>query len=412
MNGYTLISSIGIGMYKDEGGYRKTKYQFANGETHVSSLFLKTLLETQKRDIRKVILVGTYTSSWDILIPDGGDADPDLWITIKDECKSADGISEESLRLLKTKMLQWHNLPFAFKIHSSHLDADNAEAIFGIYKTISDEIAEDTDILFDITHGFRSMPILIYQALQYDMAQFSNRRIHLIYGEYIDKEAISYVRDLSKYWNFHEISAAITMFEEKLDGEILAKKIKPYWEPGGKCLVRLSEIVKCNFSFQIPDALRQIRNALNSLADDVPQWVKDVHRGLTVIYDRLQSNSVSMCLRAYSKLLEEKQLIAQAVITLQMAVETIITEKYAPDHVGEYEWWQKYGDDFYKKEKRKLSWNDKDALYKIEDLRNAIAHGGNKDKRTKEYPSTANLPGLLKQGNKAADKLFAQIGTM
>jgi hypothetical protein len=109
-------------------------------------------------------------------------------------------------------------------------------------------------------------------------------------------------------------------------------------------------------------------------------------------------------------LLEEKKLITQAVITLQMALETAITEKYASqDYIGDYDWWQKYGDDFYKEEKRKLSREDKDVLYKIEDLRNKIAHGGNKDRHTKEYPSIANLPNLLKQGNKAADKLFAQI---
>jgi CRISPR-associated Csx2 family protein len=410
MNAYTLISSIGTGMYKDEGGYRKTTYHYADGETQVSSLFLETLLKTQKWDIRKVLLVGTYTSSWDMLIPDEGNGDPDLWITLKDECKSPQGISEASLRVLEAKMPQWYKIPFVFKVHASHLDSDNVEDIFGIYKTISSELAEGTDILFDITHGFRSMPILIYQALQYDMPRFPKRRIHLIYGEYIDKEKISYVRDLSKYWDFHEISAAITLFEEKLDGESLAEKIKPYWEAGGKCLIRLSAIVQCNLSFQVPDVLRQINNAFKSVPDDVPHWVQDVCQGLRVLYNRLQADSVSLCLRKYSKLLEEKRLITQGVIALQMALETAITEKYASeDTIGDYDWWQEYGDDFYKKEKNKLSWEYNNALYKIENLRNAIAHGGNRDKKTKEYPSIANLPSLLKQGNRAADQLFAQL---
>jgi hypothetical protein len=201
------------------------------------------------------------------------------------------------------------------------------------------------------------------------------------------------------------------MFEEKLDGKILAKKVAPYWEAGGKSLDCLSEVVECNFAFKIPDVLRQIKNALQSFPEEAPDWVKDVCGELAKIHKRLQSDSVAKCLREYSTLLEEKKLITQAVITLQMAIETAITEKYAStDFIGDYDWWQEYGDDFYKNERRALSREDSDALKEIEHLRNAIAHGGNRYKETKEYPSTANLPGLWKRGNKAADNLFARLG--
>ena len=39
MTDYTLITSIGTGMYKKEGGYRETAYLFGNGKTYTSKLF-------------------------------------------------------------------------------------------------------------------------------------------------------------------------------------------------------------------------------------------------------------------------------------------------------------------------------------------------------------------------------------
>ena len=78
MNEYTLITSIGTGMYKKEGGYRIATYRFNNGKTYESKLFFDAILKTEFKPIKKIIFIGTYTSSWDVLIDDKKDSN--LWI--------------------------------------------------------------------------------------------------------------------------------------------------------------------------------------------------------------------------------------------------------------------------------------------------------------------------------------------
>jgi hypothetical protein len=49
------------------------------------------------------------------------------------------------------------------------------------------------------------------------------------------------------------------------------------------------------------------------------------------------------------------------------------------------------------------------SLQDIENLRNQIAHGGGRDKKTGEYPHLGNLASVLKKGNAAADSFFALL---
>ncbi|GHS91098.1 CRISPR-associated protein [Planctomycetales bacterium] len=414
---YTLISSIGTGMYKKEGGYRQTVYQFADGQKVETALFLTAILQAKKSEIKKVVLIGTRTSSWDALIPDGGNADLDLWGKIQGECLSSDGISDTLLKKLQAKLPEWHDgLPFALKAHTSCVDKDTAGEVFAVYSTIAAEIADHTDILFDITHGFRSMPVLIYQALQLDAIKLQNRRIDLIYGEYIDQEKISHVRDLSPYWDFYEITAAEKLFTDKLDGKLLAEKIQPHWKSGAECLRRLSEIIECNFAFQLPETLNQIKNAIEKKApsSDAQPWVTDAKNELAAIYKKLFHSTTSETLRAYSRLLESKGLLTQAVITLQIALETAVTEKYgAPENIGDYDWWQETGKSKYIEIKKQIESDDgksqSEPLWQIENLRNGIAHGGARDRKSGSFAHIANLPKILKQGNAAADQFLLRL---
>ncbi|MCL2193708.1 MAG: TIGR02221 family CRISPR-associated protein [Treponema sp.] len=348
MKGFTLISCIGTGMYKS--GYRQTKYQFPNkGKECETSFFLKAILETGYRPIQKVILVGTRTSSWDVLIPNAsGDENIDFWETVLKECENKEnGISDESIAELESRLPAWYDgVLFKLAIHSHELTPENVEKIFSTYIDIPNELAPETDILFDITHGFRSMPLLIFQSLQLNAPKIKGSKVELIYGEYIDEEKISYVRDLSQYWGFYEITSAIKLFDEKLDGKLLADKVMPDWESGAKILFRLSEIVEDNLSLEMPEALKQLKNALKDFNEvGKSQWLIDVKNKLDEIYNRLNVDKnekypIAKSVWEYSKLLREKNLITQAVIALHVVVETAIAEKYDPEKIGDYCWFK------------------------------------------------------------------------
>jgi CRISPR-associated DxTHG motif protein len=207
---------------------------------------------------------------------------------------------------LREKLPLWYGIPFSVEFHTDKIDSDTASDVFDVYRTLtnSDKLDIKSDILFDITHGFRSMPILVYQALQFDFEKTGHRNIKIIYGEYKKDEKIAYVRDLSQYWELSIITRAKNLFSNKLDGKLLAEKIKPYWESGAKCLQHFSEIVECNFSLQIPEVLKQINNAVDEFPQNLPKWIIDVKDELSAIYKKLNK------------------------------------------YIGNYEWWQMYGKDF------------------------------------------------------------------
>ena len=154
-----------------------------------------------------------------------------------------------------------------------------------------------------------------------------------------------FVRNLSKYWELSEITSALNEFKAKLDGRLLSKKLENVWDKGSKVLNRLLEIVALNFSLQIWDLLKQMKNVLQEDLSGKPEWVKNIKEELQNIYKRLNKQEVSSALYEYAVLLEEKGLYTQAVIALQVCVETIVAENdgLTYDQFVDYEWMQNYG---------------------------------------------------------------------
>ena len=423
MDGYTLISFIGKGRIKDggkDGEYETTIYQFPDGGKKCeTSLFFEAILKTEyRRPIKKVILVGTRTSSWDQLVADR-DNNEDFFLKIYEECSKkgiCDDSKDDSKSELESRLQGWYGIPFEI-ILTDKINRDNIIDIFTKYGEIPGKLEPKTNILFDITHGFRSMPLLVYQSLQLsvNVQKIFERKVELIYGELnYGVGKISPVHDLSKYWEYYEIGSAIKLFDEKLNGRLLAEKIEKDWESGAKILKRLSDIVECNFSLQIPEALKQLKNVLKDFNENEKQpWHIDVRNKLAEINNRLsvkddEKYPVAMTVWKYSKLLREKKLITQAVIALQVVTETALTEKIDRSKIGDYDWFR--CDDPLSiglKENgrqqliriRGSSEKIKEPLVQLEILRNQIAHGGGKDKgKDKEgnFPHQANIEGILK----------------
>jgi CRISPR-associated Csx2 family protein len=403
-------------------GYQKTTYRFVDSQgkesDYTGNVFLEVLLEAKYRPIAKIILLGTTTSSWDALLADiqiekGVPTDnTELWTQVLDACRGS-GITDVLERELEMILSQKLGVPVIIKTHEPKIDEDTIPDIFPVYNSLIGDIEKNTDILLDITHGFRSMPLFVYQALQFSIAGQSESTVELVYGEYIREHHISFVRNLSLYWHLSTITEAKNLFETVFDGTLLSQKIERYWGKGAKAILRLSEIVECNFSLQIDEFLRQLKNALKEKMQNEPAWVSDVRNFLDDIHNRLSDTSVSKILRKYSKLLEEKGLITQAVIALQVALETAVAEKYAgADYIGDYEWIQNdiYGGKLRIKNIRDTikarNRADFDALLALENMRNKIAHGGSLDRKSNSYPSAASIPAILKKGNRAADIFF------
>jgi CRISPR-associated Csx2 family protein len=396
----TLITSLGAGMYKD--GYRQTTYRFPDGSMHTSALFLDAIL-AHSPDITRVILVGTQTSAWDILCEN----DPDIWTSVKEQCESSGGLRDTSHNAILACLKKRHpDISFVLKIHVPSLDAPFAEAILDIYNSIPDAALPSGPVIFDITHGFRSMPLLIWQALQINADKFASRPVSLVYGEYIESEKVSRVRDLSAYWGFSEIAKAKYAFFNKLDGTPLVPHLQDLWPEGAKTISRLSGIVACNFALQLPECLRQLDNALKAFPASAPRWAASVRDFLLALHARLGKASPHETVLEYARFLTDQKLHTQAVIALQIAVELAI----AGQNHGDYDWWQTQGKPALSDAKKRLPRDTADSLSRLESLRNQIAHGGYKNAfRGGGFPNAENVPSTLDRCIPAVEKLFASL---
>ena len=249
---YTLISCVGTGMFlnknTNEKEYRETNYRFPDGKEKRTKIFIEAMFSCRYKDFEKIILVGTRTSNWGALISENDMEDEEVFnlygeLYLSD--KNGEGIKESNVASLEKYLSKRFGVPVKLYISSALISEETASELFSLYSSIIPEISPESNILFDITHSFRSIPILIYQALQFSLSGSSfGRNVELVYGEYIENEKVSYVRNLSKYWNFSQLSEAINQFATKLDGVKLASLIEDDWPKGAKAIKRISEIAQ------------------------------------------------------------------------------------------------------------------------------------------------------------------------
>ena len=398
---YTLISSLGTGMYKKEG-YQKTNYVIDGKRSFTTRLFMEALLQCQYREINQVVLIGTHTSSWDVLVEGENDYEVNLW----DRLLNKNGnLSEELKSELENYLKERFKIPFIIKVHTDSVDENHISELFECYSSIYPLINEGNDILFDITHGFRSMPMLVYQALQYHFIDTPERKVELVYGEFKPGATQAPIRNLSEYWRYSQISAALHLFQQKLDGFTLAKLIKEEWPAGAKAIETLSDIVQANFALRFQEVLRQIHNALENTPENAPEWIEKIKETLKKVENLKDEKSTARTLCNYSKYLYDLNLNTQAIITLQNCIETAMAEKSGDEkNIGDYEWWQNEGK--IKFSNAASETRTKKPLKVLEYFRNSVAHAGGRNPDTKALPSTASMPGVYEKGFDAAKKLL------
>lgn len=402
---YTLISFVGTGIKKD-GEYQSTRYVFPDKKEFETKKFAEALLELEYRNFSKVIFLGTTTSAWE-MFAEGND---DLCMKLM-EARSDKSFSEELKKELENYLSEKLHIPVVIKYHTDRIDEDTSLEIFNLYSSIVPEIT-DENILVDITHSFRSMPIMLYQAMQFSVSRNEKiKNVELVYGEYTSDEKCSYVRNLSSYWKYSRITNAVSIFEEKLDGFALADLIEKYWESGSKAIKRFSEVVQTNFCLQVVEVSKQLKNSLTKYPENAPAYLDKVKNSVEKICRLIsaENKSLSLSLYEFSKFLYEHKLNVQAVICLQVAVETAICEKFASENrIGDYDWWQKTGKKYLQKIKNKNFKNISEPLRNLEYFRNQVAHGGAKN-RDGNFPHAANIPSIYESGLRGVKNLFEYL---
>lgn len=383
-NKYTLISCLGQGIYdeNDKGKYKQTTYIFEDGTNLNYSVFSECLINYYSNDLDSIIVVGTYTSSWNAIIPDYDSSNFDLYEKAYCEIKNG-AINLDTLRSIEDQIVRNYKVKCKLLVHSAELNRENVSSLIDVYTSIYGYIEKNTKLILDITNGLRFMPMLMYQGLQYHSNEFSLDDVIVLYGELHNHENYAIVRDVSTIWSLAEINKQVYAFQSSFDGFALGETLKKNEETKriGFWITEFSDMIKKNFVMRIDEILEKLKPILQFYTrkkDEVPSYVRDIISFLENMYKELmKSNRLSDKLLSLAWILNNKNLTTQSLISLRESIATRLIEKYSPNQIGYYvnllecSYYQAFVDNC-------KAEGIYDIIHSIFALRNNIAHAGTK----------------------------------
>lgn len=404
MNKKTLISFIGRGRIDKNHPerYLKAAYNFGENVICESRCFAEAIRKCDKFTFDRAIFIGSETSSWSVLLESMEDVEFDLWSELYDHETCEKTISPENKNKLQQIMQELWGVPVELAVYPPELLPENSSDILNRY--IDSLLSCGNDILLDITHGFRWMPVLLTSLLQFRSAYSSDGssgKVEIIYGELNTGNGISPVRQLDILVQGQENANAIALFFQKFEAEPLAEKLSVHWQSGAKAIRKLGLHIQGNYflpllfdlpadDFPIGKPLAQLKNALKDFdPDSSPGWIRRIYDDLTKLYSQLSVDDPVQRLLNLSQLLAEKQCYGQAVCAVCLAAEQSLLIAFDQKKHPGYECIKELKEKF----KKHASQQYKDFFYRhISGLRNQVAHGGAPDL----YRMTVPQPEALK----------------
>lgn len=395
--GILLVTIIGKGRFGADS-YVKTRYEFPDGSwSGETALFSKALLERYKGKLDSVVIAGTETSSWSAILPDDREDDEELTeflLKLYQLEKEKKPISCDDLRkiegLLKTLYeCEVHILP------PQKSDISEEENALAVYSNVSSYVRKGTRIIFDITSGFRYMPLLIFQNLQLRSADIGIDDVELVYAELTEKAA--FVRDVSSVWRAAEVTKELYAFKVSFDGHSLSQTVRAGgyshiadWIENFTFNIQMNYVMSCDREF-----FARLKNILNRDVGDITCLRSSVVKETVLflkeeIVDRFdfEEKRLSHYLFVLSSILGRRNLFTQAIIALKESLYTRIFENHDPEQIGVYIDEKELRNRKYYNDFLASVWHNTKYGRQIEELRtlrNSIAHAG-ADKGKKQLP--------------------------
>ncbi len=178
-------------------------------------------------------------------------------------------------------------------IPEGHTEAE----LWDIFSALTEVVADREEVVFDITHSFRSIPFLTFLAAAYLRAA---RRAHIravVYGAYEarpkDDPGPRPVFDLTPFVSLLDWLAATNQFIHTGDAQYLARLLRQEGEArrsgalkhAGESLESFSLAVMLCRPLEVMRDAGRMENMLKRAAGDMAQWA----RPFTVMADRIQA---------------------------------------------------------------------------------------------------------------------------
>jgi CRISPR-associated DxTHG motif protein len=180
-------------------------------------------------------------------------------------------------------------------------DGKSEEELWEIFEAISEVVQEGDEIAFDITHGFRSLPMIALLTIAY-LKQVKGVKVqHVVYGVYERDNPMAPILDLTPFADLLDWLAAAKIFTATGDSSELGQLIQEIQDDAyrnreaygenlpralknfGAALAKVSDDLLLARVSNLPKSVRKLAERQSAADTEVPQWA----RPLTLLLDKI-----------------------------------------------------------------------------------------------------------------------------
>lgn len=206
----------------------------------------------------------------------------------------------------KARAGQWQDLHQKLQGHTHTVEIDipdgkNEAELWEIFEAISEVVQEGDEIAFDITHGFRSLPMIALLTIAY-LKQVKGVKVqHVVYGVYERDNPMAPILDLTPFADLLDWLAAAKIFTATGDSSELGQLIQEIQDDAyrnreaygenlpralknfGAALAEVSDDLLLARVPNLPDSIRRLAQRQSEANTEVGQWA----RPLTLLLDKI-----------------------------------------------------------------------------------------------------------------------------
>lgn len=268
-----LISFVGKGsLVKDAVSrrYMETNYRFEDSDEEYTCSFVAAAIY-DKYHVDRMILLGTAHSMWDEVYDcfgkRNGIFDDDIWYAISESCSSANYKSELCLphaaEIEKALGNGSKAIPIRYGLNGSEI-RENSDIILGLEQYLN----KGDELIIDITHSFRSLPMYMMNLLIYlrDVSGKNIRISHICYGMLEMKSELNYspVIEMNDLLDVNSWIKGAYSFLEFGNAYKIADLVRSYDASLRQRLIDFSDVKNLNYLTALENQCQQLQAVRNN----------------------------------------------------------------------------------------------------------------------------------------------------
>lgn len=281
--GKVLISFLGTGAPKQDGSsfrkYKLAKYRFDDDTEYNSSFVAEALYN--RFNVDRIILIGTVKSMWEEVYMAFSDLnhkeiDEGYALNLMSHCESANAKSELSIpekhRIEEVLGKDSHIELIRYGLNKREIE-ENESLILSLEKYIN----KGDELIVDVTHSFRSLPLFMMNLLIY-LKNISSKNIkisHVCYGmvDVIRELGYAPIVELNSIIEINDWITGAYAFKMFGNGYQIADLIKEEDESTSRILTEFSDEMNLNHLDGVKVQNRRLASIKNHKYSSIPECI-------------------------------------------------------------------------------------------------------------------------------------------